>query len=180
MYCPYHAAKFEKNPYSTTWDINLLNFWPQIADLAQKRVCLQIWLAWFFSTCCPYHATKFIYSGSWDISIHNFGPQLGETCPFDTKEDILGNLTWAIFIHFLLSIMLQSLKKILRMAYPCSFYFHALMLVVFWKLKLPPLYDTGKDKKLITDFEKILTFSLARGVWLLVLSLGVTAPLITS
>ena len=38
--------------------------------------------------------------------------------------------------------------------------------------------DNGKDQKPITDFEKILTLSLAR--WLdLFLSLGVTAPLIT-
>ena len=39
-------------------------------------------------------------------------------------------------------------------------------------------YDTGKDQKLTTDFVKILTFSLARG-FDLVLSLGVTTPLIT-
>ena len=39
------------------------------------------------------------------------------------------------------------------------------------------LYN-GKDYKLTTDFETILTFSLARG-FDLVLSLGVTTPLIT-
>ena len=52
------------------------------------------------------------------------------------------------------------------------------MLVAHWECKLPPLNGTGKDYKLITDFEKILTFSLARE-FDLVLSLGVTTPLIT-
>ena len=56
--------------------------------------------------------------------------------------------------------------------------FHVLMLVRHWECKRPPLNDTGKDQKLTTDFEKILTFSLARG-FDLVLSLGVTTPLIT-
>ena len=52
------------------------------------------------------------------------------------------------------------------------------MLVAYWECKLPPVNDTGKELKLTTDFEKILTFSLARG-FDLVLSLGVTTPLIT-
>ena len=52
------------------------------------------------------------------------------------------------------------------------------MLVALRESKLLPLNDTGKDWKLTTDFEKILTFSLARG-FDLVLSLGVTTPLIT-
>ena len=61
---------------------------------------------------------------------------------------------------------------------PCSFYFHSLMLVAQWECKLPPLNDTGKDLKLTTYFEKILTFSLAKG-FDLALSLGVTTALIT-
>ena len=52
------------------------------------------------------------------------------------------------------------------------------MRVAHWECKLPPLNDTGKDYKLTTDFEKILTFSLARG-FDLVSSLGVMTPLIT-
>ena len=40
------------------------------------------------------------------------------------------------------------------------------------------LNDTGKDEKFTTDFDRILTFSLARG-FDFVLSLGVTTPLIT-
>ena len=47
------------------------------------------------------------------------------------------------------------------------------MLVALRESKLLPLNDTGKDWKLTTDFEKILTFSLARG-FDLHLSLGVT------
>ena len=66
----------------------------------------------------------------------------------------------------------------LLICYPCSFHFHALILVAHWECKLPPLNGTGKDYKLTTDFEKILTFSLARE-FDLVLSLGVTTPLIT-
>ena len=62
--------------------------------------------------------------------------------------------------------------------YPCSFYFHALMLVAHWEHKRSPLNNTGKDYKLTTDFEKILAVSLARG-FDLVLSLGVTTPLVT-
>ena len=53
------------------------------------------------------------------------------------------------------------------------------MLVALWECKLPPLNDTGKDKKLNTDFEKILTFSVARG-FDLVISLGVMTPLLTT
>ena len=52
------------------------------------------------------------------------------------------------------------------------------MLVAFWECKLSPLNDTGKDKKLNTYFQKILTFSVARG-FDLVISLGVMTPLIT-
>ena len=52
------------------------------------------------------------------------------------------------------------------------------MRVAHWECKLPPLNGTGKDYKLTTDFEKILTFSLARG-FDLVSSLGVMTPLIT-
>ena len=52
------------------------------------------------------------------------------------------------------------------------------MLVAHWESKLPPCNETGKDKKLTTDFEKILTFSLARG-FDLALALGVATPLIT-
>ena len=52
------------------------------------------------------------------------------------------------------------------------------MLVAHWERKLPTFNDSGKDYKLTTDFEKILTFSLARE-FDLVLSLGVTTPLIT-
>ena len=52
------------------------------------------------------------------------------------------------------------------------------MLVVHWECKLPPVNDTGKDQKLTTDLEKILTFSLGRA-FDLVLSLGVTTTLIT-
>ena len=52
------------------------------------------------------------------------------------------------------------------------------MLVAHWECKLPPVNDTGKDQKLTTDLEKILTFSLGRG-FDLVLSLGVTTSLIT-
>ena len=52
------------------------------------------------------------------------------------------------------------------------------MLVAHWECKLPSLNDTGKDYKLTTDSEKILTFSLAKG-FDLVLSLGVMTPLIT-
>ena len=51
------------------------------------------------------------------------------------------------------------------------------MLVALREGKLLPLNDTGKDWKLTTDFEKILTFSLARG-FDLDLSLGVATPLI--
>ena len=51
------------------------------------------------------------------------------------------------------------------------------MLVAHWECKLP-LNDTAEDQKLTIDFEKILTFSLARG-FDLVLSLGLTTPLIT-
>ena len=51
------------------------------------------------------------------------------------------------------------------------------MLVAHWQCKLP-LNDTVEDQKLTIDFEKILTFSLARG-FDLVLSLGLTTPLIT-
>ena len=63
------------------------------------------------------------------------------------------------------------------MCYPCSFYFHALMPVVLWERKLPPFNDTEKDYKLITDFDKVLTFSVAMGLDF-VLSLGVTSPLL--
>ena len=56
--------------------------------------------------------------------------------------------------------------------------FHGFMLLAHWDCKLPPLNDTRKDKKLTTYFEKILTFSLARG-FDLDLSLGVTNPMIT-
>ena len=56
------------------------------------------------------------------------------------------------------------------------------MVVTLWEYKSPPFNDkpcsSHKDQKLTTDFEKILTFSLARG-FDLVLSLGVTTPLIT-
>ena len=52
------------------------------------------------------------------------------------------------------------------------------MLVTHWECKLAPLNDNVKDYKLTKDFEKILTFSLARE-FDLVLSLGVTTPLIT-
>ena len=52
------------------------------------------------------------------------------------------------------------------------------MLAAHWECKLPSLNDTGKDQKLTTDFEKILTFSLASG-FDLVLSLGVITPFIT-
>ena len=61
---------------------------------------------------------------------------------------------------------------------PCSFYIHVLMLAAFWEWKLPPFNDNGKHWKLTTDFDKILTFSLARGCNF-VLSLGVTTLLIT-
>ena len=53
------------------------------------------------------------------------------------------------------------------------------MLVAICECKFPPLDDTGEDKKLTTDFEKILTFSRARG-FDFVLPLGVMTPLITS
>ena len=53
------------------------------------------------------------------------------------------------------------------------------MLVAHCERKPPPLNDTGKDYKLTTDFEKILTFSLARGFFDLVLSMGVTTTPIT-
>ena len=70
----------------------------------------------------------------------------------------------------------------LLICYPSSFYFYALMVVTLWEYKSPPFNDkpcsSHKDQKLTTDFEKILTFSLARG-FDLVLSLGVTTPLIT-
>ena len=77
----------------------------------------------------------------------------------------------------------------LLICYPCSFYFHALMLLSHWQCKLPPLNDIGKDEKLTTEFQKVMTFSLARGLdWALslslargfdlVLSLGVTTRLI--
>ena len=62
--------------------------------------------------------------------------------------------------------------------YPCSFYFHALILVLHWNCKLSPLNDTGKDQKSSTDFENIHTLRLTR-VFDLVLSLAVTIPLIT-
>ena len=52
------------------------------------------------------------------------------------------------------------------------------MMLTLWEWKLPPLNDTGKDQKLATDFEKIQTFWLTKG-FDLVLSLGVTTPLIT-
>ena len=52
------------------------------------------------------------------------------------------------------------------------------MLVALWECKLPPLNHTGKDQKLTTDFQKILTFSLGRG-FQLVVPLGVTTPCIT-
>ena len=61
---------------------------------------------------------------------------------------------------------------------PCSIYFHALMLVAHWESKLRPLNHTGKNYKVTTDFEKILTFSLATG-FDLVLSFSVKTPLIT-
>ena len=66
----------------------------------------------------------------------------------------------------------------LLICYPCSFYFHALILVAHCECKFSPLNDAGKYVKLTTDFEKILTFSLARG-FDLVLSLGVRDLLIT-
>ena len=54
--------------------------------------------------------------------------------------------------------------------------FHALMLVAHRECELPPLNDTGKEQKLATDFEKILTITLAS--WIeLVLYFGVTAQL---
>ena len=46
---------------------------------------------------------------------------------------------------------------------PFVFSFHALMVVAHLEIKLPPLNETGTDKKLTADFEKIMTFSLARG-----------------
>ena len=52
------------------------------------------------------------------------------------------------------------------------------MVVAHWECKRSPPNDTGKDWKLTTGFEKILTFSLARG-FDLVLSLGVTTLLVT-
>ena len=52
------------------------------------------------------------------------------------------------------------------------------MLVAHSECTPPLINDTGKDWKLTTDFEKILTFGLARG-FDLDLSLGVTTPLIT-
>ena len=88
----------------------------------------------------------------------------------------LGCLTYFIYHH-------QTSRSSLSFQLPdffylCSFYFYALMLVALWECKLPPLNDTGKDQNLTTNFEKILTFSLA---WEfdLVLSLGVTTALIT-
>ena len=33
----------------------------------------------------------------------------------------------------------------LRICYPCSFYFYALMLVALWDCKLPPGNDSKKD-----------------------------------
>ena len=53
------------------------------------------------------------------------------------------------------------------------------MLVTLWECKLPPLNDTGKDKKLNTDFEKVLTSSVAKG-FDLVISLGVMTPILTT
>ena len=52
------------------------------------------------------------------------------------------------------------------------------MLVALWDCKLPPHNDTGKDSKLNTYFDKILTFSLAR-MFELVLFLDLTTSLIT-
>ena len=52
------------------------------------------------------------------------------------------------------------------------------MLVALWECKLPPLNDTGKDKKLNADFE-VLTSSVARG-FDLVISLGVMTPILTT
>ena len=46
--------------------------------------------------------------------------------------------------------------------YHCWFNFHALMLVVLWEWKFSLLNDIGKDYKVNTDFDKILTFSVAR------------------
>ena len=71
----------------------------------------------------------------------------------------------------------QAYHFSLLICYPCSFYFHALILVSLWKWKLPPLNGTGKDQKLITNFDKTMTFSAAR--WF-DLSLGVKTPLITT
>ena len=53
------------------------------------------------------------------------------------------------------------------------------MVVALWKCKLPPLLMTLGKTRITTDFDKILTFSLASG-FDLDLSVGVTTPLITS
>ena len=60
----------------------------------------------------------------------------------------------------------------------CSFYFHAFVLVVLWQWKLSFVNDIGRDCKLTTVFDKILTFSLAR-MFDFVFSLGVKNELKT-
>ena len=52
------------------------------------------------------------------------------------------------------------------------------MLLAHWECKRSRLNDTAKDWKPTTDFDKMLTLSLARG-FELVLPLGVTSPIIT-
>ena len=57
----------------------------------------------------------------------------------------------------------QVYRLRLLVCYPCSFYFHAFMLIAFWERKLPLVNDNGRDKELNTNFDRILTFSLAKG-----------------
>ena len=72
-------------------------------------------------------------------------------------------LSWKPYYNIGMQVIVFLKKNMYIYICPCSFYFHSLMLVALREGKLLPLNDTGKDWKLTTDFEKILTFSLARG-----------------
>ena len=89
----------------------------------------------------------------------------GSGIPVAVQENFLGSLAYLIYHHL---CYLPSLFILLP-------WFDASSLL---GVKTPFLNDTGKDQKITTDFDKILTFCLARG-FAFVLSLGVTTPLIT-
>ena len=81
-----------------------------------------------------------------------------------------------ISVDFCLSFLFMFL--ISSFSYPCSSYFHALMLPALLEWKLSPLNDTGKDWKL-HRFWKVYDFLCIKGTWLCLICVCVTIRLIT-